>query len=286
MHDPAMTTTNTTALPARRLTRGIIEVEGQRLRVAVKSGAAGVVPLLVFNGLGGEMRWLEPLAHALMDVEVVLFDVPGLGGSPAPRRPYTFVDLARLADAMLTELGYDGAVDVMGLSWGGALAQQFARTCAPRCRRLVLAATSAGSVVIPGRWSTFLRLFDPNGGRSLAAEIGASVPLGSANDDSVDDEATSDDGTGYLYQQLAMYGWTSLPWLFELRQPTLILAGTQDPLLHVANAQLLQCMIADSELRLIEDGHLFVLTSAVMVASLIQEFLRRSAALHEVRRVA
>jgi poly(3-hydroxyalkanoate) depolymerase len=286
MHDPAMTTANTAPLRARPLTRRIIEVEGQRLRVAVKSGADDGVPLLVFNGLGGEMRWLEPLAHALLDVEVVLFDVPGLGGSPAPRRPYSFADLARLADAMLTELGYDGAVDVLGLSWGGALAQQFARSCASRCHRLILAATSAGSIVIPGRWSTLLRLFDPNGGRSLAAEIRASVPLGSANDDSAHDDDVTDNVTGYRYQQLAMCGWTSLPWLFELRQPTLILAGTQDPLLHVANAQLLQCMIVDSELRLIEDGHLFVLTSAVMVASLIQEFLRRSGAVREARRVA
>ena len=281
-----MTTANATPMCAQSLKRRFIDVDGQRLRVAVKAGASDRVPLLVFNGLGGEMAWLEPLAHALDDVEVVLFDVPGLGGSPAPRHPYSFADLAHLADRMLTTLGYHGAVDVMGLSWGGAVAQQFARTCASRCHRLILAATTAGSVVIPGCWSAFLRLFDPDSARKLAAEIGATSSQPAANDADADDGSVNNDDRGYRYQQLAMCGWTSLPWLPELRQPTLILAGTRDPLLHVVNARLLQCLIIDSELALIDDGHLFVLTNAVLVASLIQAFFRRAAAVRPARRVA
>ncbi len=40
---------------------------------------------------------------------------------------------------------------------------------------------------------------------------------------------------GYLYQLLAMAGWTSLPWLRSLAQPTLVLMGRDDPLVPVIN---------------------------------------------------
>ncbi len=44
---------------------------------------------------------------------------------------------------------------------------------------------------------------------------------------------------GYLYQLLAMAGWTSLPWLRSLAQPTLVLMGRDDPLVPVINGQIL-----------------------------------------------
>ena len=78
--------------------------------------------------------------------------------------------------------------------------------------------------------------------------------------------------------------WGSIGLL--LGTSTLILAGTRDPLLHVVNARVLECMIADSELRLIDDGHLFVLTSAVTVAAMVREFLLRSAVPDRARRAA
>ena len=85
--------------------------------------------------------------------EILIFDVPGIGRSEMSWRPRRFSGLARLANKLLDRLGYQ-RVDVVGVSWGGALAQQFARQYPDRCRRLVLAATSPGAVMVPWtRWA-------------------------------------------------------------------------------------------------------------------------------------
>jgi pimeloyl-ACP methyl ester carboxylesterase len=78
---------------------------------------------------------------------------------------------------------------------------------------------------------------------------------------------------GYLYQLLAMTGWTSLPWLWSLRQPTLILMGSDDPLVPPVNGRILARLIPNAELRMIDDGHLFMVTQPVQTAGLIEAFL-------------
>ena len=92
--------------------------------------------------------------------EAIVFDVPGVGGSPAPRLPYRPWTLARLSAQLLDQLGYDH-VDVLGVSWGGAIAQQFAFQQAKRCRRLILAATSPGHLMVPGKLAVLLKMASP-----------------------------------------------------------------------------------------------------------------------------
>jgi poly(3-hydroxyalkanoate) depolymerase len=242
----------------------MVRVGDQRLRVGVKHGRGGGPPLIAFNGLGAALEMLGPLACALEGVEVVLFDVPGMGASPLPRHPYGFAALARLADALLDELGYRGPVDALGVSWGGALAQQFARSCPERCRRLILAATCAGAMMLPASWTALAQLAVPPDRVHGDTRTGACGELL---------EVAMPDPIGYLYQQLAMCGWTSLRWLALLRQPTLVLAGTHDRLIHPLNARLLASLIPDSELRFVDDGHLFVVTSARSVAPVVERFL-------------
>jgi len=128
-----------------------VAVGDRRLRAAIRPGTGGGPPLVVCNGIGTPLEALEPFTSVLDPaIEVVRFDVPGVGGSPAPRLPYTIHCLARLAAQMLGELGYD-RLDAFGISWGGGLAQQLALQYPRRCRRLVLAATSTGSLMIPAR---------------------------------------------------------------------------------------------------------------------------------------
>src|SRR4051794_18768444 len=55
-------------------------------------------PLLIFNGIGANVEILEPFVKALEGVEIVTFDVPGAGSSPAPTLPYRYRQIARLAD--------------------------------------------------------------------------------------------------------------------------------------------------------------------------------------------
>jgi pimeloyl-ACP methyl ester carboxylesterase len=143
-----------------------VEVDGQMLRVGIRQGSAVTPPLLIFNGIGANLELVEPFVAALEGVETVIFDVPGVGGSPLPPRPYRLSHLAHMAAALVAKLGYQGQVDVLGVSWGGALAQQFAHLYPDRCRRLILASTSPGAIMVPGRLSA---LAGTSGRRAAAA---------------------------------------------------------------------------------------------------------------------
>src|SRR6202023_2143942 len=120
---------------------------GQRIRVNVRWGSG--VPLVLCNGIGASLEVLDPLVEQLdPDSTVVRFDVPGTGGSPTSVVPYAFPYLAWVLGRVLSKLGIS-VVDVLGISWGGALAQQFAFQNPRRCRRLVLVATGTGALMVP-----------------------------------------------------------------------------------------------------------------------------------------
>ena len=116
-----------------------VMVGRQPLRVASTRGPADRPPLLMFNGIGANWQLAKPFLQALTNTAAIIFDVPGIGGSPLPPLPYRPSTLARLAARLVTQLGYP-QVDVGGVSWGGGLAQQFAHQHGDMCRKLVLAA--------------------------------------------------------------------------------------------------------------------------------------------------
>src|SRR2546421_9081757 len=136
------------------------EAEDKSPRAAFPRGKNPPPPLLLFNGIGANIELLEPFLEALDGSEAIIFDVPGVGGSPSPWLPYRPSGLARLGAQLLEQLGH-AQVDVLGLSWGGALAQQFAFQQGKRCRRLVLAATSPGHLMGPAKLTVLLKMATP-----------------------------------------------------------------------------------------------------------------------------
>jgi len=255
-----------------------VDVDGQSLRVGLTRGEGP--PLLVFNGLGANLEILEPLTHALEGIETIVFDVPGAGGSERALLPYRLRGLARLAERMLDELGYSGPVDVLGLSWGGALAQQFAFTCRKRCRKLVLVATTAGVTMVPGSPFALARLLHPRRYQDAShlERIAPAIYGGQARRNprivrEYSQRSRSPHWLGYLYQQLAFWGWSSLPWLPLLPQPTLVLAGRDDPLVPVINAHILATLIPRARLEVVDDGHLFLVSNPRRVVPSIRRFL-------------
>src|SRR5258705_3298964 len=70
-----------------------------------------------------------------------------------------------------------------------------------------------------------------------------------------------------------MTGLTSLPWLWSLPQPTLILMGSDDPLVPPINGRILALLIPNAQLRMIDDGHLFLVTRPAETAAIIEEVL-------------
>ncbi len=264
-----------------------VTVGGQVLRVAIRPGRPNGAgdpprcPLLLINGIGANLELLEPFVTALDPaVEVIRFDPPGVGGSPPPPGPYRFSGLCRLIAAMLTELGYD-RVDVLGISWGGGVAQHFAASQRARCRRLVLVATAMGTPMVPARPAVLARLVTPR--RYLdpgyLGRVAGDLYGGLARIDSAPIVAAMYGGDrpglsrGYLYQLTAAAGWTSLPLLPWLRQPTLILAGDDDPIIPLANARLMHRLIRDSRLHIYHGGHLALVTDAAELAPVVDGFL-------------
>jgi poly(3-hydroxyalkanoate) depolymerase len=255
------------------------EVAGQTLRVGIRRGDEARAPLLMFNGIGANIELVEPFLDALDGLPAVIFDVPGVGGSPPPRLPYRPSTIARLSAQLLDQLGYP-QVDVLGVSWGGALAQQFAFQHRRRCRRLVLAATSPGHFMVPGRPSVLLKLATPRRYKDadymqrIAGDVYGGALRGApelARKHLRHVRWSSD--YGYYLQLLAGIGWSSLPWLRTLPQPTLIMAGTDDPIVPVINGRILARLIPNARLVTIDDGHLFLVTNADETAKVISEFL-------------
>jgi len=259
-----------------------IVVAGQQLRVAVRPGDGAGVPLLLCNGIGASLDLLQPFVDALEpSLEVIRFDVPGVGGSPLPAWPYRFTGLCRLVSRMLDALGYDGPVDVLGISWGGGLAQHFAAVQRGRCRRLVLVATATGAIMVPARPAVLARMatprryLDPGYLRQRAPDLYGGSARAEPERVATMMHAQSRVGSarGYLYQLGAGAGWTSLPFLPLLRQPTLILAGDDDPLIPLANARLLRLLIPDARLHVYDGGHLSLVTEAAALAPVVDRFL-------------
>jgi len=274
--------------PVKTVTAG-----GRRLRVAVRPGTGDGPPLLVCNGIGTPLEALAPFTDTLDPaITVIRFDVPGAGGSPPTRLPYTVPWLAWLTAQLMTQLGYR-RFDVLGISWGGGLAQQLALRNPRRCRRLVLVSTSTGSLMIPASPRVLLHLSSPRRhrdpahaariagdiyGGALRREPGLAAPITRGY-------PAPASRRGYLYQLLASAGWTSLPWLRLIRQPTLILAVDDDPIIPLANARIMAALLPTARLHVYPDGHLGLLTRAPELAPLVSEFLRtvEPAAKHAVK---
>jgi len=276
-----MTTTGASMEAGHKMTIRTVDLDGQVLRVGKRPGHDGGPPLLIFNGIGANLELVEPFVDALDGVEVIIFDVPGAGGSPAPLLPYRLSNLCVLADKLLADLGYAGEVDVLGVSWGGALAQEFAHLYPGRCRRLVLAATSPGVLMVPGRLSVLSKMVgarrysDPDYLRRVGADIyGGAFREDPALLEEHGQHMHPPRGRGYVYQLLATWGWSSLLWLGTLVQPTLILHGNDDPIVPVVNARILASRIRHAALHVFEDGHLFLLTRVGEVAPMVLRFLR------------
>jgi poly(3-hydroxyalkanoate) depolymerase len=256
-----------------------VTINGQLLEVAIRHGDGSGSPLLLFNGIGANWELAKPFLEALTSTTAIIFDVPGVGGSPRSLLPYRPSTLARLAAGLVAKLGY-AEIDVAGVSWGGAIAQQFAHQYPKLCRRLVLAATAPGFTMVPASPSVLWKMATPRRytDKDYMKGIAADIYGGAFRDDPslIGRHAAAMHGArklGYLYQLLAISGWTSLPWLWSLPQPTLVLMGRDDPLVPPINGHILAGLIPNAEFRMIEDGHLFIVTRPAETAGIIEAFL-------------
>jgi poly(3-hydroxyoctanoate) depolymerase len=252
-----------------------------RLRVAVRGSGT---PLLMLMGIGGNLDMWTPLSDALPPrlIRTIAVDAPGTGGSTPYSLPRRMPGLARTMERLLDALGYD-RVDVLGVSFGGALAQQLAHQAPARVRRLVLAATAPGLGGVPGSPRVLLRMVTPRRYRQpdYFRRIAGQIYGGSARQDpdatlhgSLARFTHQPSGVGYAAQLYAIAGWSSLPWLHRLPQPTLVLHGDDDPIVPLVNGRLLARLIPAATLHVVPGGgHLFLLEHSAELAPVVTSFL-------------
>jgi poly(3-hydroxyalkanoate) depolymerase len=259
----------------------VVDVDGVRLRVSIRGEGP---PLLLLMGIGGNLEMWGPFEDALVrdGIQTITVDAPGTGGSTAYRFPRRMCGLARTMALMLEALEYE-RVDVFGVSFGGALAQQLAHQSPELVRRLVLAATGPGLGGVPASPRVLLtlatprRYHQPDYFRRIAGRVYGGLARRNPDDmlhGSLARFAKAPSLTGYLAQVYAITGWTSVPWLGRLAQPTLVMSGDDDPIVPLINGRILARLIPEARLHVVEGGgHLFVLERPNEIAELVSRFL-------------
>ncbi|MCW2759263.1 MAG: catD 4 [Nocardioidaceae bacterium] len=259
-------------------------VRGLQVRLSERPATGRLTsepPLLLCNGIGASLEALQPFVdHLEPGRGVVRFDVPGVGGSPAPPYPYAIAGLSSWVTAMMARLGHR-EFDVLGLSWGGGLAQQLAVQSRRRVRRVVLVATGTGTLMVPAHPRVLAKMLTPRRHRdpAYALEIAPTIYGGSMRTDPkrgadlLHAMTRAGPKRGYYLQLAAMTGWTSLPFLRLIRQPTLVLGGDDDPIIPLANPRMQARLIPHARLHVYHGGHLGIVTEAAELAPVVDAFL-------------
>lgn len=268
-----------------------LSVAGRRLRVAVRpaaprpTGTPAPRPLVLVNGIGASLELLEPLVTALDPRrEVIRFDVPGIGGSQLSAVPLPMAALTTLLADLLDQLdGLTGTshrvVDLLGLSWGGGIVQQFALQYPQRTGSLALVSTGTGVMMVPARISVLARMLTPRryNDPSYRRDAGREIYVGEDPDtvDALFSRVHPVRARAYLHQLFALTTWTSLPVLPFIAAPTLVLAGRRDPVIPIVNAHVMGSLLPRAEVHLHRGGHLGLLTRPAELGPVVEDFLDR-----------
>jgi len=266
-------TAATSVLPVRDVQ---LSIRGLRIHAQVHGEGE---PLLLYSGIWGELRLWESLLPHLPGFQTIAFDPPGIGRSERPRYPLSMWSLAQMGTAVLDEFGV-GAAHVLGASFGGAVAQQMAFSHPDRVRRLVLVSTSFGGGAMPGNLKAAWHFIHPGSYHPERLERVAGAMFGGRL--RTEPEIVRGmhikrptDTLAALYRMAGLIGWTSLPWLWAIGQPTLVVAGDDDPVTPLVNHRIIATMMPRARLHTVAGGgHLTLLDSPEQLGPVITRFLR------------
>ncbi len=263
-----------------------MEVCGHPLRVR-DAGPRDRHALLIFNGSAANLLVLDPLINILAQHRrVIAFDQPGMGRTPSVYPTLSVPTLARLGAQCAQTLGVT-TLDVLGYSFGGAMAQQMALTRPDLVRRVVLVAAVYGAGGIPSDPYSSLTVLAhqtpaqqfcrDEARRAYGGVVARDDEALTAYERAID--AAPPDPLSILGQAIAASTWTGLPWLWAIRQPTLVLSGDEDRVVPIYNARLIASMLPKARLDIVpRAGHLLLMDQAADVAERIEGFLAPGAA--------
>jgi pimeloyl-ACP methyl ester carboxylesterase len=244
------------------------ELSADGITIHYERGGAGP-PLLFLNGSGATLAGSGPLLDLFRPgFDLAAADHRGLGlSSPAPG-PYGMADCARDAVALLDHLGWDRA-RVLGISFGGMVAQELAVTHPERVERLVLLSTSPGGPA-PSYPLHELDALEPEEQARVATRLLDSrftpewlaahpadrglVELLAARRTGERSEA---EARGAALQMAARAGHDVVDRLVRVSAPTFVGVGRFDGIAPPANAALIADGISGAQLHEYEGGHAF-----------------------------
>ncbi|WP_084398336.1 alpha/beta fold hydrolase [Henriciella aquimarina] len=245
-------------------------VNGLKLRAIVWHGDRPGLPIVFLNGVGTSLEIVVPFAERFSGRRFIALEMPGAGLTPATDMPLPPPILARIVIDAVAQLGARH-FDLIGLSLGGALAQQITLQYRASVARLILAGTCSGVSMVPHDWTE----------ESLVRSMN---PFAAVIDDLMSDMSGPHlkpliwpTLTSVANQFASFAGWSSLPFLPLLTAPTLILAGARDRIVPAANALQLSAFIPRAQHHILPDaGHMFPFTEPERTASHIQRFFENA----------
>lgn len=213
--------------------------------------------LLYCNGSGASLREVRPLLNILSQhFDLLSFDYRGMGLSSPVSEPYTMADVAGDVAQVLDDAGWDRTA-MVGLSFGGMVAQEFAVTYPDRVERLALLCTSPGGAFssfpletladLPAeeRYARSLQLADRRGTSEWL------VPEAPAQE-------TAEQATARLLQMQARTGHNVLDRLKNITCPTFVASGRYDDIAPVVNGQAIADRIPGATMHIYNGGHMFM----------------------------
>lgn len=227
-------------------------------------------PLLFFNGSGSTIERMRPLLDVYRPrFDVVIHDQRGLGRSEIPTTPSSMADYAADAIALVDHLGWD-RFRVIGISFGGMVAQEFSATVPERVERLALLCTSPGgeggssyplhelrSMSDEQRAAVGMSIMDTRFTPEWLAEHPTDRMFAEAMTANASAPPGSDTERGELHQLAARSGHDVWDRLDRISCPTLVAAGRYDGIAPPANSENIAARIDGAILRVYEGGHGF-----------------------------
>lgn len=238
--------------------------------------------LLFFNGSGATLEKTGPMIDPYRArFEVLVHDQRGLGQTEIPLGPYSMKDYAADAVALLDFVGWSSC-RVIGVSFGGMVAQEFAVTTPDRVERLVLACTSPGGaggssyplhdlgpLDDPTRVERMLPLLDTRFIPEYLADHPADQALASTLTTRTPETKTEEQLRGEHEQLLARRSHDVMDRLPNITCPTLVAAGRYDGIAPLANSEAIASRVPDSQLQVYDGGHVFFMQDQRAITDMI-----------------
>ncbi|HEX3566685.1 MAG TPA: alpha/beta hydrolase [Acidimicrobiales bacterium] len=244
------------------------------------SGSGG--RLMFLNGTGATLSQVSPLVSIFSEsFEVLAFDQRGIGLSTCPNGPYTMSDLAAHALALADHVGWE-TFRLVGISFGGMVAQEVAVRAPGRIDRLALLCTSPGGaggssfplptlVEMPPlqRSSVSAEIMDTRFTPEWLREHESDRILAGLLGQRFTPKAFSDN-LGARLQLQARSGHDVFDRLPRITCPTLVASGRFDGIAPPANGAAIASRISNAELRIYEGGHIFFVQDPKALPDIIE----------------